>query len=56
MRGFPLLRLAPLTLLLAACATSPDMSEQAPTRAAYAAFLTYPDRLQPVPGDSGAYQ
>lgn len=48
--------LASLALLLAACATSPDMSEQAPTRAAYAAFLTYPDRLQPVPGDSGAYR
>ncbi|MGB5063460.1 MAG: DUF3313 domain-containing protein [Candidatus Competibacter sp.] len=48
--------LVPLTLLLAACASSPDLSEQAPASAAYAGFLTYPDRLQPVPGDSGAYR
>ena len=47
--------LASLAFLLAACATGPS-SEQAPTPAAYAAFLTYPDRLQPVPGDSGAYR
>lgn len=47
--------LASLAFLLAACATGPT-SEQTPTPAAYAAFLTYPDRLQPVPGDSGAYR
>ncbi|MFO1423508.1 MAG: DUF3313 domain-containing protein [Candidatus Competibacteraceae bacterium] len=47
--------LASLTFL-AACATSPDISEQAPTPAAYAGFLSHPDRLQPVPGDSGAYR
>ena len=46
--------LAPL-VLLAACATGPT-SEQPPSRAAYAAFLTQPDRLQPVPGDDGAYR
>lgn len=44
-----------LTLLLTACAGSPT-SEQAPGPAAYAAFLTYPNRLQPVPGDEGAYR
>ena len=48
--------LASLALLLTACATNPDMSEQAPTPAAYAGFLSDPGRLQPVPGDSGAYQ
>lgn len=42
-------------VLLAACATGPT-SEQAPPPSAYAAFLTYPDRLQPVPGDDGAYR
>ena len=42
-------------VLLTACATGPT-SEQAPSRAAYAAFLTQPDRLQPVPGDDGAYR
>jgi hypothetical protein len=47
--------LASLALLLTACATNPDMSEQA-TPAAYAGFLSDPGRLQPVPGDSGAYQ
>jgi len=51
-----LLRLASLTLLLAACATSPDLGEQAPPPTAYAGFLAHPDRLQPVPGDSGAYR
>lgn len=56
MRGFSLLRLALLTLFLAACSTSPDLSEQAPPPAAYAGFLTHPDRLQPVPGESGAYR
>jgi hypothetical protein len=56
MRGFSLLRLASLTLLLAACATGPNLSEQAPPPAAYAGFLTHPDRLQPVPGDSGAFR
>ena len=47
--------LASLTLL-AACATSPHISEQAPAPTAYAGFLSHPDRLQPVPGDSGAYR
>ncbi len=56
MRGFSLLRLALLTLFLAACSTSPDLSEQAPPPAAYAGFLTHPDRLQPVPGEGGAYR
>lgn len=56
MRGFSLLRLALLTLFLAACSTSPDLSEQAPPPAAYAGFLTHPDRLQPIPGESGAYR
>ncbi len=56
MRGFSLLRLALLTLFLAACSTSPDLSEQAPPPAAYAGFLTHPDRLQPVPSESGAYR
>jgi len=56
MRGFSLLRLASLTLLLTACATGPDLNEQAPAPAAYAGFLTHADRLQPVPGDSGAYR
>ena len=56
MRGFSLLRLALLTLFLAACSTSPDLSEQAPPPAAYAGFLAHPDRLQPVPSESGAYR
>jgi hypothetical protein len=56
MRGLSLLRLASLTLLLAACATSPDLGEQAPPPTAYAGFLAHPDRLQPVPDDSGAYR
>ena len=56
MRGFSLLRLASLTLLLTACATSSDLNEQAPAPAAYGGFLTHADRLQPVPGDSGAYR
>lgn len=56
MRGFFLLRLALLTLFLAACSTSPDLSEQAPPPAAYAGFLAHPDRLQPVPSESGAYR
>ena len=56
MRGFSLLRLVSLTLFLAACATGTGPSEQAPSRAAYAAFLTYPDRLQPAPDDPGAYR
>lgn len=47
--------LVSLALLLAACATGPT-SEQAPTPAAYAGFLSHPDRLQPVPGDSGTYR
>ena len=46
--------LAPL-VLLAACATGPT-SEQTPPPSTYAAFLTHPDRLQPVPGDDGAYR
>lgn len=54
--GFPLFRLALLTLFLVACATGTEMSEQTPSPATYAGFLTYPDRLQPVPGDSGAYR
>ncbi len=56
MRRFTLPSLVPLALLLAACASSPDLSEQSPTPAAYAGFLSHPDRLQPVPGDSGAYR
>jgi len=44
-----------LTLLLNACASVPT-SNQAPGPTAYAGFLTYPDRLQPVPGDDGAYR
>jgi hypothetical protein len=56
MSGFPLFRLMLLTLFLAACATGTEMSEQTPSPATYAGFLTYPDRLQPVPGDSGAYR
>ena len=55
MRSFSLPVLGSFVFLIAACATGPT-SEQAPTPAAYAAFLTYPDRLQPVPGDSGAYR
>ena len=51
---FPVL--APLALLLAACAATGPTDEQAPTAKTYAAFLTYPDRLQPVPGDTGAYR
>lgn len=47
--------LASLAFLLTACATNP-VSEQAPTPATYAGFLTDPGRLQPVPGDSGAYR
>ena len=56
MRSFSLPFLASLTLLLAACATSPDLSEQVPPPSAYAGFLAHPDRLQPVPGESGAYR
>lgn len=56
MRGFSPPFLASLTLLLAACATSPDLSEQVPPPSAYAGFLAHPDRLQPVPGESGAYR
>ena len=47
--------LASLALLVSACATGPT-SEQAPTPASYAAFLTHADRLQPVPGTDGAYR
>jgi hypothetical protein len=43
-------------ILLTACATGPEMSEQTPSPTAYAGILSYPDRLQPVPGDSGAYR
>ena len=55
MRPFALYGLVLLTLLLTACASGPT-SEQTPGPASYAAFLTYPDRLQPVPGDEGAYR
>jgi hypothetical protein len=55
MRSLSLLGVASLTLLAAACATGPD-SQQPSGPAAYAAYLTYPDRLQPVPGDDGAYR
>ena len=55
MQRFSPYGLALLTLLLTACAGSPT-SEQTPGPASYAAFLTYPDRLQPVPGDEGAYR
>ncbi|HRY14283.1 MAG TPA: DUF3313 domain-containing protein [Candidatus Competibacteraceae bacterium] len=44
------------TILLASCASNPEMSEQPPSPTTYAKFLTHPDRLQPVPGDSGAYR
>jgi len=47
--------LASLALLVSACATGPT-SEQAPTPASYAAFLTHADQLQPVPGIDGAYR
>ena len=47
--------LASLVLLVSACATGPT-SEQAPTPASYAAFLTHADQLQPVPGIDGAYR
>lgn len=56
MHGSSLLRLASLTLFLTACATGTDLNEQAPAPDAYAGFLTHADRLQPVPGDSGAYR
>ncbi len=55
MRPFSPYGLVLLTLLLTACASGPT-SEQTPGPASYAAFLTYPDRLQPVPGDEGAYR
>lgn len=55
MQRFSLYGLVLLTLFLTACASGPT-SEQTPGPASYAAFLTYPDRLQPVPGDDGAYR
>lgn len=55
MRSLSLLGVALLTLLASACATGPA-SQQPSGPAAYAAYLTYPDRLQPVPGDDGAYR
>ena len=55
MRPFSPYGLVLLTLLLTACASGPT-SEQTQGPASYAAFLTYPDRLQPVPGDEGAYR
>lgn len=54
MRSLSLLGVASLTLLASACATGPAGRPAGP--AAYAAYLTYPDRLQPVPGDDGAYR
>ena len=55
MRSLSLLGVASLTLLAAACATDPA-SQQPSGPAAYAEYLTYPDRLQPVPGNDGAYR
>ncbi len=55
MQRFSLYGLVLLTIFLTACASGPT-SEQTPGPAAYAAFLTYPDRLQSVPGDEGAYR
>lgn len=44
-----------IALMLSACATGPtDKGAIGP--ADYAAFLTHADRLEPVPGDEGAYR
>lgn len=56
MRRFIFPGLASLTLLIAACATSPDKNEPASGPAAYAGVLSDTRRLQPVPGDDDAYR